>query len=54
VQLLYDPTSKITTYIQKKAVQRTVKDFYKGDHAKAQVIWILLALEVWMREVLHG
>lgn len=54
LQILAEPSSRIGLYIDRTFV-RQLLDLHrsgKADHSKA--LWILLSLEIWMREVLYA
>jgi asparagine synthase (glutamine-hydrolysing) len=54
VQVLCEPANHISAYMDRKTIRRTVSEFFEGKAQNDQMIWILLALEIWMGEVLHG
>ena len=51
VEVLFDPSSRILTFADRKLIQSYVDDHLSGQGEHEKVLWSFLALEIFLREV---
>jgi len=54
IRMLEEPNCRVGGVLDRDVVARIVQQHFAGQPGLAQILWVLLSLEIWMREVLDG
>jgi asparagine synthase (glutamine-hydrolysing) len=51
LSILDEPNAYITNYLNRKQINILIDDFNRGRADRIRYLWILLALELWLKEI---